>query len=189
MADATTSSNEMLRPVDDGAAGHLIGMAMPRLRLPSTAGGEVDLDEPRAGWTVIFCYPRTGVPGVALPEGWEAIPGAVGCTPQACSFRDRYTDLLAAEAAIFGVSTQTPAYQREMALRLRLPYPVLSDAGLAFARALRLPTFDAAGMTLLKRLTLIVRDGSIGHVFYPVFPPEENASEVLDWLQMHNKGQ
>jgi peroxiredoxin len=188
MADATIRSNEVLRPVDDGAAAHLVGTVMPQIRLPSTAGGEMDVGEPRAGWTVFFCYPRTGVPGVALPDGWEAIPGAVGCTPQACSFRDRYTDLLAAEATIFGVSTQATDYQKEMAERLRLPYPVLSDARLRLAGALRLPTFEAAGMTLLKRLTLIVRDGRIGHVFYPVFPPEENAAQVLDWLQMQNEG-
>ena len=188
MAEATTQPSEMSRPVDDGAADHLVGEAMPAIRLPSTDGGDVDLGEPRAGWTVFFCYPRTGVPGIALPDGWEAIPGAVGCTPQACSFRDRYTDLLAAEATIFGVSTQTTEYQKEMAERLRLPYPVLSDAGLTLAKALRLPTFDAAGMTLLKRLTLIVCDSRIRHVFYPVFPPDENASQVLDWLQMHNQG-
>ena len=182
MQDSTAADEELVRPVDDGAADHLVGMAMPHVSLAATTGGEVDVGAERDGWTVIFCYPRTGTPGTALPDGWEAIPGAVGCTPQACSFRDRYADLRNLDATIYGVSTQTTDYQKEMAERLGLPYPVLSDAELTFANALRLPTFDAAGMTLLKRLTLMVQGGTIRHVFYPVFPPDENAAEVLKWL-------
>ena len=172
-----------LRPVDDGAADHLIGSKLPAISLALTNGDDIDLSEIRPGWTILFCYPRTGVPGVALPEGWEAIPGAVGCTPQACSFRDLHGELAGLGALIFGVSTQSSEYQREMVDRLKITYPVLSDSELKLAEAIRLPVFEAGGMTLLKRTTLIIEDGEIRHVFYPVFPPEESASEVLNWLQ------
>ena len=131
---------------------------------------------------MIYCYPLTGRPGEALPESWDEIPGARGCTPQACAFHDHHPELAAMGVSVFGLSTQPPDYQREMAERLHLPFPVISDFDLRFARALRLPTFEIAGMSLVKRLTLIVRDGTIEHVFYPVFPPDESASQVVQWL-------
>ncbi|MGE3529801.1 MAG: peroxiredoxin [Methyloceanibacter sp.] len=182
MAELDTLPSDLPRPVDDGACAHLIGMTMPAIMLPSTQGPAVDLAALPPGRTVIYCYPRTGTPGEALPEGWDAIPGARGCTPQACAFRDHHHELEALGARVFALSTQTTAYQREMAERLHLPFPVLSDADLRLARALRLPTFAVASMTLIKRLTLIVRDGGIEHVFYPVFPPGESADLVVAWL-------
>lgn len=156
---------------------------MPSVTLRSTAGGYVDLRALPSGRTVIYCYPMTGVPGMALPYGWDMIPGARGCTPQACAFRDHFAELAALGAGVVGLSTQETDYQREMAERLHLPFAVLSDADLRFVAALQLPTFEADGMTLIKRLTLIVRDGIIEHVLYPVFPPDQNAELVVDWLQ------
>jgi peroxiredoxin len=133
---------------------------------------------------VLYIYPRTSRPGEAPPERWDSIPGARGCTPQSCAFRDHFADLRSLDVAeVYGLSTQDSAYQREMVERLRLPFPVLSDAGLQLAAALQLPTFTAAGVVLLKRVTLIIDDGVIRHVFYPVFPPERNAEEVLAWLR------
>ncbi len=169
-------------PVDDGAAKHLRGLPLPHVPLPSTAGGTVDLAG-LPGRTVVYAYPRTGRPDQAPLPGWDAIPGARGCTPQSCAFRDHYRELQALDAAVFGLSTQDTADQREAVERLHLPYALLSDADLAFAHALRLPTFTVAGLPLLKRLTLIVRDGRIEHVFYPVFPPDQNAAAVIAWLQ------
>lgn len=170
-------------PEDDGAARHLPGQRMPDITLPRSDGGETRLSALGSGRTVIYLYPMTGKPGVSLPEGWDQIPGARGCTPEACGFRDHHSDLLAAGAArVYGMSSQSPGYQREAVERLNLPFPMLSDPGLAAAAALRLPTFTAGGATLYKRLTLIVTDGVIEHVFYPVFPPDGHASEVLDWL-------
>ena len=169
-------------PQDDGACRHLPGMRLPRLALASTGGRTVDL---RAlhGRTVVYCYPRTGRPDQELLPGWNEIPGARGCTPQSCAFRDHFEELKRAGAAqVFGLSTQDTAYQREAVKRLHLPFELLSDGKLAFARALKLPTFEIAGMTLIKRLALIVRDGVIEHVFYPVFPPDHNAGDVLAWL-------
>jgi peroxiredoxin len=171
--------------LDDGAADHLIGMTLAGISLPSTAGRTVDLSEINASRIVIYCYPMTGVPGKPLPEGWDMIPGARGCTPQSCSFRDHHADFLPLQASVFGLSTQTAEYQREMAGRLRLPFEILSDADFKFCDALRLPTFEVGGMRLLKRLTLIARDRKIEHVFYPVFPPNESAGQVLRWLQDH----
>jgi peroxiredoxin len=176
---------DLPRPVDDGACRHLVGMRLPPLRLASTAGRMVDLGALPAGRTVIYGYPRTGVPGLALPEGWDLIPGARGCTPQACGFRDHAAELAELGAAVFGLSTQSTNYQREMAERLHLPFEVLSDAGFELIDALRLPTFEAAGQRLIKRLTLIVREGAIEHVFYPVFPPDQSAAEVARWLRAH----
>jgi peroxiredoxin len=173
------------RPVDDGAADHLAGMSVPKIGLRSTAGRVVALAELSTVRTVIYCYPMTGVPGKPLPEGWDAIPGARGCTPQACNFRDHYQQLLQLGAEVFGLSTQTTEYQREMADRLHLPFEVLSDAGFELCDALRLPTFETAGMRLLKRLTLIIRDGRIEHSLYPVFPSNESADQVLRWLMEH----
>lgn len=176
---------DLPRPVDDGGADHLVGMAMPRISLASTAGGTVDLANLRAARTVIYCYPMTGVPGRVLPEGWDAIPGARGCTPQTCGFRDHHQELLGLRADVFGLSTQSTEYQREMSDRLHLPFAVLSDYEFRLTEALKLPTFEIHGVRLLKRLTLIIREGAIEHVFYPVFPPNESADEVLRWLREH----
>jgi peroxiredoxin len=169
-------------PVDDGACAHLPGLAVPAIELPSTAGRRVRLDGTEAGVTVVYCYPRTGLPDVDPPPGWDAIPGMRGCTPQACGYRDRHAELRALGARVFGLSTQTTEYQRELAERLHLPYEVLSDADLAFARALRLPTVEVAGMTLLRRLTLLIEAGRIAACFYPVFPPDADAGRVTAWL-------
>jgi peroxiredoxin len=168
-------------PVDDGACDHLPGLRLPPIPLASTAGGAVDLAR-LPGRTVVFCYPRTGEPGASIPPEWDAIPGARGCTPEACAFRDHYQELRALGARVYGLSTQDTAYQQEAAARLHLPFELLSDANLAFAHALRLPTFEFAAMTLIKRLTLIIRDGRIEHVFYPVFPPDQHPEEVIAWL-------
>jgi len=170
-------------PQDDGAARHLTGMKVPDLTLPATSGGAVNLAR-LSSRTVLYIYPRTGVPGADLPPGWDDIPGARGCTPQSCGFRDHFADLKGLGAShLFGLSTQETDYQREAAQRLHLPFAVLSDAKLAFTRALNLPTFLVAGMTLLKRMALIIDDGSITKVFYPVFPPDKNAAEVVAWLR------
>lgn len=170
-------------PVDDGACAHLAGIRLPSLPLLSTGGRQVDLSQ-LAGRTVVYCYPRTGHPDREVPAGWDQIPGARGCTPQSCAFRDHYRELLdLGVGAVFGLSTQDSAYQCEVVERLHLPFQILSDERLDFARALKLPTFTVEGMTLIKRLTLIVRDGVIEKVFYPVFPPDANAREVIFWLQ------
>ena len=168
-------------PVDDGACDHLPGMRLPPIALPSTSGEPVDLSS-LAGKTVVYCYPRTGRPDENLPRGWDEIPGARGCTPQSCAFRDHHAELRALGVRVFGLSTQDTGYQQEAAERLHLPFELLSDEGLAFAKALDLPTFEVEGMTLIKRLTLVIRDGRIDRVFYPVFPPGENAGEVVKWL-------
>jgi len=168
-------------PVDDGSCDHLPGMQLPSVSLGSTAGELVDLST-LAGTTVVYCYPRTGRPDEDLPEGWDEIPGARGCTPQSCAFRDHHAELQVLGARVFGLSTQDIGYQREAAERLRLPFALLSDERLELARALDLPTFEVDGMTLVKRLTLVIEDGSIETVFYPVFPPGENAERVLGWL-------
>lgn len=169
-------------PQDDGGCRHLVGMALPHMTLRSTAGRHVDLSQ-LTGRTVVYCYPRTGQPGVALPTGWNDIPGARGCTPESCGFRDHHRELVAhGAAAVFGFSTQDTDYQREVAERLHLPFELLSDPDLKFVNALKLPTFEVDGMTLVKRLTLIIRDGRVEHVFYPVFPPDGHAAEVLGWL-------
>jgi peroxiredoxin len=157
-------------------------MLVPGVALPSTAGGEVRLDR-LAGRTVLFCYPRTGRPDQEMPPGWDAIPGARGCTPEACGFRDRHEQFADVGARLLALSTQDPEYQREMAERLELPFPVLSDERLELVEALRLPTFTTSGWTLVKRLTLVIRDGRIEQVFYPVFPPDTHAAEVLAWLR------
>ncbi|HUL25441.1 MAG TPA: peroxiredoxin [Streptosporangiaceae bacterium] len=173
-------------PVDDGAASHLPGRAMPALSLPATDGRQVALDGLGSGRTVVYIYPMTGRPGVDLPEGWDDIPGARGCTPESCGFRNLHTELLAAGAAqVFGLSSQSGEYQREAVDRLHLPFAMLSDEHLALAAALGLPTFTADGMTLYRRLTMIITDGAIEHVFYPIFPPDQHAQEVLDWLRAH----
>jgi peroxiredoxin len=169
-------------PQDDGAARHLAGMKLPDMALPATSGSEVNLAG-LLGRTVLYVYPRTGVPGVDAPPGWDDIPGARGCTPQSCGFRDHFAELKGLGVAhLFGLSTQDTGYQREVAERLHLPFAVLSDAKLALTRALKLPTFTTSGMTLLKRMALVVDDGVIAKIFYPVFPPDKNAAEVIAWL-------
>ena len=170
-------------PQDDGGAHHLTGLKLPPVVLAATDGSQVDLSK-LAGRTVVYIYPRTGVPGQAPPDGWDAIPGARGCTPQSCSFRDHFAELKQLGVArLYGLSTQDTGYQREAAERLHLPFPVLSDESLALARAIKLPTFTVAGMTLLKRMALVIDDGVVAKVFYPVFPPDKNAEEVIAWLQ------
>lgn len=171
-------------PIDDGGCGHLPGMRLPGVSLASTAGTHVDLAR-LSGRTVAYCYPATGRPGEPLPQGWDAIPGARGCTPQSCAFRDHHDSLRAHAVRVFGLSTQSTSDQHEAAARLKLPYALLSDGDLKFVRALRLPTFSVEGRTYVKRLTLVIRDGVIEHVFYPVFPPDANAGEVVRWLSAH----
>jgi peroxiredoxin len=181
--DPTILPSGIPAPRDDGAARHLTGLKVPDLALPATRGGAVNVAT-LPGRTVLYIYPRTGVPGVDLPPGWDDIPGARGCTPQSCSFRDHFAELKALEVShLFGLSTQDTAYQREAAERLHLPFAILSDATLAFTRALNLPTFSVAGMTLLKRMALVIDDGVIEKVFYPVFPPDQSAAEVIAWLR------
>ena len=185
MTSITALPSDLPRPVDDGACDHLVGLIMPPLWLPLTSGRLVNLDALTAPRTVIYCYPRTGRPGEPLPDGWDMIPGARGCTPQSCAFRDHHRELACLGAEVYGLSTQTTDYQREMAERRQLPFEVLSDDRLAFTRALHLPTFEVDGMRLIKRLTLIVRDQRIEHVYYPVFPPNDSAARVIDWLERH----
>jgi len=169
-------------PEDDGACDHLTGSRLPSVPLRSTADQWVDLSA-LPGLTIIYCYPMTGRPGIPLPDGWVQTPGAAGCTPQSCSFRDRHRDLQALGVRVFGLSAQSTADQHEAAERLALPYELLSDAQLTFAAAIGLPTFEIAGLHLLKRVTLVVRDGQVIKYFYPVFPPDRNVEETIAWLQ------
>jgi peroxiredoxin len=176
-------------PIDDGACDHLRGMQLPSIPLRSTDGHDVDLAG-LTGRTIVYVYPRTGRDDELPSPTWDAIPGARGCTPQTCGFRDRYAQLRAYAGAVFGLSTQSTAYQREAVTRLRLPFPLLSDTRLALANALRLPTFEfepygSESRVHLKRLAMVLRDGRIEKVFYPVFPPDRSADEVLAWLGDH----
>lgn len=174
-------------PPDDGATRHLPGARMASVPLRSTGGGTVDLSA-LPGRVVVYAYPRTGRPGVENPDGWDMIPGARGCTPQSCAFRDHFAELRALGVGhLFGLSTQDTGYQREAAERLHLPFPLLSDERLELTRAMGLPTFEAGGMTLLKRFTLVVEDGVVRHVFYPVFPPDRSAGEVAVWLARRSR--
>lgn len=175
-------------PPDDGAARHLKGMAVPEVALTATDGTQVTLAT-IPGRVVVFAYPRTGVPGqVSLVDDWDMIPGARGCTPQTCAFRDLHKVMIAAGATrVFGLSSQDPAYQHEAAERLHLPFPLLSDEKLALTKALHLPTMQVAGMTLIKRLALVIDDARISRVFYPVFPPDRNAGDVLAWLEQNRR--
>jgi peroxiredoxin len=185
--DLFTLPPDLPVPDDDGAAEHLTGLRLPAIALPSTSGRQVDLQALGRGWAVLYCYPRTGRPDEPGPPVWDAIPGARGCTPQACSYRDHHAELAALDARVFGISTQTTAYQQEMAERLHLPYEVLSDADFRLTDALRLPTFEAGGMRLLRRLTLLVLGDRIEACFYPVFPPDADADRVLAWLRSRSR--
>ena len=172
-------------PVDDGAADHLLGAAVPAVLLKATDGGKVDLAAEAAGEgsLVAYVYPRTGVPGQPLPAGWDRIPGARGCTPQSCAFRDSARELAEFGAVVYGLSAQSLDEQREFAAREHLPYPLLNDSGFRLAEALGLPTFEADAVRHYRRLTFIARRGRIVKVFYPVFPPQENAADVIAWLR------
>jgi peroxiredoxin len=180
--DLLSLPDDLPVPQDDGAARHLPGRRLPDLALPATDGTSVNLAK-LAGRTVVYIYPRTGQPGKPLLEGWDAIPGARGCTPQSCGFRDHCAELKKLGVhQLYGLSTQDTAYQREAVDRLHLPFAILSDAGLELTRALDLPTVQAGGMILLKRMAWVIDDGAIAKVFYPVFPPDKNAEEVIAWL-------
>jgi len=190
--DPTILPENLPEPADDGACRHLKGLVVPSYGLLATDGTTVDLAAPLPvsgpERTVVYAYPRTGRPGVALPTGWDAIPGARGCTPESCAFRDHHAAVVARRARVFGLSTQTTDYQREMVGRLHLPFAVLSDAQMCLTRALRLPTFAVDGMTLIRRLTLVISGGRIEHVFYPIFPPDRHAADVVAWLDAHPMG-
>jgi peroxiredoxin len=184
--DYQSLSPDLPVPEDDGAADHLEGMRVPALLLPSTLGGTADLADLASERFVAYVYPRTGVPGQPLPIGWDDIPGARGCTPQSCAFRDALAGFTQLGATVAGISAQDPDEQREFAEREHIPFPLLSDSDLKLAGELRLPTFETEGMTLYKRLTLVAEAGRIVKVFYPVFPPDRNAAEVLAWLDSRN---
>lgn len=171
-------------PHDDGGANHLQGTTLPNLTLTATNGDRITLDA-IDGTLVIYIYPMTGRPDVALPDNWEKVPGARGCTPQSCSFRDHHAELQALNTAVFGLSCQSSDYQNEAKARLHLPFQLLSDEALTLKSALNLPMMHVAGMELYKRLTLIVQDGKIIKTFYPVFPPDKNIDDVLAWLRKH----
>jgi peroxiredoxin len=172
-------------PVDDGAADRLLGMRLPAIALVSTRGGSVDVAAAaaKARTLVLYVYPRTGTPGEPSPDGWDAIPGARGCTPQSCAFRDHHAELRTLGADVIGLSAQPTAEQAAFAAREHLPFALLSDRALRLARALTLPTFEAGGMRLYKRITLVVEDAAIAKAFYPVFPPDRNAADVITWLR------
>jgi peroxiredoxin len=178
----TPDWTKIAAPQDDGATQHLMGAKLPSVPLAATDGGSIDLAA-LPGRSVVYAYPRTGRPGIPNPEGWDMIPGARGCSPQSCAFRDHFSELKALGVRhVFGLSTQDTGYQAEAAERLHLPFPLLSDEAEALTKALGLPSFEASGMTLLKRFTLIIDDGTITHVFYPIFPPDQNAGDVVTWL-------
>jgi peroxiredoxin len=180
--DYTSLPPDLPVPEDDGAADHLGGTKVPSLRLPSTGGEMLDLADLTQSRLVAYVYPRTGIPGEPSPVGWDDIPGARGCTPQSCAFRDTLADFSRLGATVVGISAQSTAEQEEFATREHIPFPLLSDTGLALAELVGLPTFEVAGMTLYRRLTFVAEAGRIVKTFYPVFPPDRNAAEVLDWL-------
>jgi peroxiredoxin len=183
--DPTKLPADLPVPIDDGAARHLTGTKLPDITLPATAGPPVTLSTLKAV-SVLYIYPRTGVPGVDAPPGWDDIPGARGCTPQSCGFRDHFAELKAhGVAQVYGLSSQDTAYQREAAQRLHLPFPLLSDVDLKLKSAIGLPTFFTSGMTLYKRMAMVLEGAAIVRVFYPVFPPDKNAEEVMAWLRAH----
>jgi peroxiredoxin len=180
--DPTKLPPDLPVPVDDGAARHLTGASLPDITLLATAGPAVTLSKLK-GASVLYVYPRTGVPGVDAPPGWDDIPGARGCTPQSCGFRDHAAELEMLGARVAGLSAQSLEEQEEAAARLHIPYPVIADPELLLARELDLPTFSFEGVELYKRVTLILARGRIEHVFYPVFPPDRNAAMVVAWLR------
>ncbi len=183
VTDFQTLPPDLPVPEDDGAAAHLPGLELPVVRLPGTHGGVVDLSD-LSGRAVVYIYPRTARPGTPSPDGWDLIPGARGCTPQSCSFRDHFEDLRSVGVEhVFGLSAQDTDYQREVVERLELPFPLLSDHRLELARAIRLPTFQVEGQTLLRRITLVIDSGAVSHVFYPVFPPDQSAAQVVAFLR------
>lgn len=182
MTNLNQLPTDLPAPQDDGAANHLVGMRLPNISLSTTRDSKLNLGQFQ-GRLVIYCYPMTGQPNVALPEGWDQIPGARGCTPQSCSFRDHYQELRSLGAEVVGLSVQSTEYQQEMAQRLHLPFAVLSDADYQLQSALQLPTFVAAGMTLLKRITLIANDGVVEAVHYPIFPSDSDPPWVIDYLK------
>ena len=184
MTNLSALPNNLPTPRDDGACNHLIGKPLPDVFLASTQNTSINLSTIK-GWLVVYCYPMTGKPGIPLPSGWDEIPGARGCTPQSCAYRDNFAAFGRLKTQVFGLSTQPAEYQLEAANRLALPYLLVSDEKLDFARALNLPIFYVEDMQLIKRLTLIVHNGVIQHCFYPVFPPDKNAEEVIDWLTSH----
>lgn len=185
MHDPTRLPAGLPVPDDDGAADHLTGQTVPHLVLPSTSDGSVALDALGSGRTILYIYPLTGRPELGPPDDWDTIPGARGCTTEACDFRDHYRELLAAgPSAVYGLSSQDSDYQRELVVRLGLPFEMLSDRDLTLAKELTLPTFAAGGTQLFKRLTLVIRDSVVEHAFYPIFPPNQHAQEVLRWLRV-----
>lgn len=183
-ASLTSLPDDLPMPEDDGAADHLRGSRLPDVALRATDGSTISLAKLK-GRTVAYAYPRTGEPGKpTFTPDWDAIPGARGCTPQSCDFRDHFNDLKGLGVDhVYGLSTQTSAYQQEAVARLHLPFAILSDAHRALTMAARLPTFEAGGETLLKRLTLVIDDGVVTHLFYPVFPPDQSARHVIAWLE------
>ena len=187
-SDFTHLPADLPVPEDDGAADHLPGLEIPPLSLASTLGGDLDLDDAARGLLVAYVYPRTGAPGEPSPAGWDDIPGARGCTPQSCAFRDSLAEFDRLGATVVGISAQSPAEQAEFAGREHIPFPLLSDGDLELAPRLGLPTFEVEAMTLYRRLTLVASSGRIERVFYPVFPPDRNATEVLGWLRSNHGG-
>ncbi len=171
-------------PLDDGLAAHLEGLYLPEASLASTSGHDVHLSA-ISGRLVIYVYPLTGSPDVPLPDGWDEIPGARGCTPQACDFSDHHLELQHLNTMVFGLSSQTTEYQLELKHRLHLPFDLLSDDAFQLKSYLSLPVFKASGLLLYKRLTMIVENSLIKKVFYPVFPPNRNALQVVDWLKIN----
>lgn len=184
MSDVSSLPNDLPRPEDDGAGDHLTGMGLPSVSLPKAGGGSQNLDEFVTRWLVLYVYPRTGGPGIDLPDDWDMIPGARGCTPQSCAFRDHHAELQALGATVWGLSAQPIEEQADFAERMHIPFPLLNDTALQLARSdLALPTFRGGGMTLYRRLTLIAKGGLIDKVFYPVFPPDRNAEDVIRYLE------
>jgi len=175
-------------PIGDGACDHLLGMVIPAISLQSTHDGLVNLAHLKQDRIIVYCYPRTGEPGKPSPDGWDAIPGARGCTPQSCSMRDSYHAIRSQDADVFGLSTQTTTYQGEAATRLHLPFALLSDDHLRLTHALRLPTFQVNGWTPTKRLTLVLHRARIQKVFYPVFPPDKHGDQIVAWLRDKRRG-
>lgn len=184
MSDLLQLPDDLPVPADDGAADHLLGLRLPALDLGDTAGGTVRLTDFSSRWLVLYVYPRTGGPGIDLPDDWDLIPGARGCTPQSCAFRDHFAELQDLDATVWGVSAQPSHEQRDFAQRMHMPFPLLNDAGYSLAEPpLSLPTFDGSGLTLYRRLTLVADAVAINRVFYPVFPPDGNATDVIEYLR------